>query len=93
MLDPQYTLRIEYCTPCDYQAETLAVVEEVLGGWAPIIKKIEVVPRAWGMFEVALNDELIFSVWTGERHPEPGEITAILRDRLGPEMPGFVRSA
>jgi selT/selW/selH-like putative selenoprotein len=93
MLDPQHTLRIEYCAPCSYQSEALAVVDELLSGWAPIVKEVEVIPRAWGMFEVTLNDELIYSLWTVQRHAEPGEITALIRDRLGPEMPGFVRSA
>lgn len=33
-----------------------------------------------------LDDELIFSKATLKRHAEPGEVAALVRDRLGPEI-------
>ena len=43
-------------------------------------------PSSGGRFEVTLDDELIFSKAALKRHAEPGEITAIVRDRIGPEI-------
>jgi selT/selW/selH-like putative selenoprotein len=45
------------------------------------------VPAANGRFEVTLDGELIFSKAALGRHAEPGEIVAIVRDRIGPEIP------
>jgi selT/selW/selH-like putative selenoprotein len=43
------------------------------------------VPSSKGRFEVTLDGELIFSKAALGRHAEPGEIVALVRDRLGPE--------
>lgn len=56
-------------------------------GWAPIIATIELVPSSNGRFEVMLDGELIFSKASLKRHAEPGEVAAIVRERLGPEIP------
>ncbi|MER3452739.1 MAG: hypothetical protein C4344_03440, partial [Acidimicrobiia bacterium] len=45
---------------------------------------VELVPSSKGRFEVTLDGELIFSKAALGRHAEPGEIAAIVRDRLGP---------
>lgn len=55
-------------------------------GWAPIIASIDLLPSSKGRFEVMLDDELIYSKATLGRHAEPGEIAALVRDRLGPEI-------
>ena len=43
-------------------------------------------PSSKGRFEVTLDGELIFSKASLGRHAEPGEIAAIVRDRIGPEI-------
>jgi selenoprotein W-related protein len=58
-----------------------------LTGWAPIIETIELIPASKGRFEVTLDGELIFSKAALGRHAEPGEVAAIVRDRVGPEVP------
>ena len=59
----------------------------MLQGWAPIITTLDQIPSSKGRFEVMLDDELIFSKAALKRHAEPGEVIALLRDRLGPEIP------
>ena len=56
-------------------------------GWAPIIETIEMIPSSKGRFEIILDGDLIFSKAALGRHAEPGEITTIVRARLGPEIP------
>jgi selenoprotein W-related protein len=58
----------------------------VLAGWAPIVTALELVPSSQGRFEVTLDDELVFSKAALGRHAEPGEIVALLRARIGPEI-------
>lgn len=58
----------------------------MLEGWAPHVESLELVPSSGGVFEVTLDGELVFSKAALGRHAEPGEIGALLRDRLGPEV-------
>lgn len=58
----------------------------MLNGWAPIITDLVLVPASKGRFEVTLDGELIFSKAALGRHAEPGEVTALVRDRIGPEV-------
>jgi selenoprotein W-related protein len=44
------------------------------------------IPSSNGRFEVTLDDELIFSKADLGRHAEPGEVVALVRDRIGPEI-------
>ena len=57
-----------------------------MNGWAPIIEKIELLSSSKGRFEVTLDDELIYSKADLGRHAEPGEVVALVRDRLGAEI-------
>jgi len=59
-----------------------------LEAWGPYVASLELVPSSGGVFEVTLDSELVFSKAALGRHAEPGEITALLRDRLGPEASG-----
>jgi selenoprotein W-related protein len=63
------------------------LTDELLRGWAPIIETIQLIPSSNGRFEVSLDDQLIFSKKALGRHAEPGEIAAIVRERVGAEIP------
>jgi selenoprotein W-related protein len=65
----------------------VGLTDELLQGWAPIIASIDLLPSSKGRFEVVLDGELIFSKAALGRHAEPGEIAAIVRERIGPEIP------
>ena len=43
-------------------------------------------PDGKGRFEVTLDGELIFSKAELGRHAEPGEVVALARERMGPEI-------
>ena len=58
----------------------------MLSGWAPVIAQLDMVPASGGRFEVSLDDELLYSKVSTRRHANPGEIAALLRARLGPEL-------
>lgn len=58
-----------------------------MNAWAPIIEAIDLVPADKGRFEVTVDGELIFSKVVLGRHAEPGEVFALAREKLGPEIP------
>jgi selT/selW/selH-like putative selenoprotein len=51
-----------------------------------VIKDIELLPSSKGRFEVTLDDELIFSKASQGRHAREGEVAALIRERIGPEV-------
>jgi len=65
----------------------VGLTDELLQGWAPVIAAIDLLPSSKGRFEVILDGELIYSKAALGRHAEPGEVAALVRDRLGPEIP------
>lgn len=65
----------------------VGLTDELLTGWAPIIKTIDLIPSSKGRFEVTLDGDLIFSKASLGRHAQPGEIVKIVRERIGPEIP------
>jgi selenoprotein W-related protein len=58
----------------------------VLGGWAPLIADLRLVPASGGRFEVTVDGALVFSKKALGRHAEPGEIADLLRARMGAEV-------
>jgi selenoprotein W-related protein len=42
----------------------------------------EVIPSSGGIFEVSVNDELIFSKKSLGRHAEPGEVKSLLQAKI-----------
>jgi selenoprotein W-related protein len=91
VIKPRHVIKIEYCCPCNYLDRVVVLHEQLLLGWGPIIKSVETQPLSWGMFEVWLDGELIFSKWALERHAEEGEVLDLVRARIGPELSGYLR--
>jgi predicted Rdx family selenoprotein len=53
-----------------------------------VIADLTMQPSSKGRFEVMLDDELIFSKAALGRHAKPGEITGLVRKRIGAEVTG-----
>jgi selenoprotein W-related protein len=53
-----------------------------------VIARLDLIPSSGGRFEVSLDDELLYSKASTHRHADPGEIAALFRSRLGPELLG-----
>ncbi len=51
-----------------------------------MIAQLEMVPSSGGRFEVSLDGELLYSKAATRRHANPGEVVALFRARLGPEV-------
>ena len=55
--------------------------------WAPIIASIDLRPSKGGAFEVMVDDDLVFSKKELKRHANPGEVAALVEQRLGAPIP------
>jgi selenoprotein W-related protein len=61
----------------------VGLADELLSGWAPIIRDIRLVPSSKGRFEVTLDGDLIFSKASLGRHAEAGEVARLVEQRIG----------
>lgn len=64
----------------------MSLADELLSGWAPILRGVELFSGTKGRFEVTLDGELIFSKASLQRHANPGEVSAEIERRLGPRL-------
>lgn len=68
-------------------------MEELLGNYQHIIDELNLITSSGGAFEVRVNDELIYSKKTIQRrHAEHGEILAMFREIVGPDVPTYPKS-
>lgn len=72
-------LTIEYCVSCNYYPRAAGLAEQLEKqfGLRPVLVK-----GSGGVFEVAFENELLFSKRQAHRFPEPGEVEAKLEARL-----------
>ena len=71
-------ITIKYCVPCDYSDYALRLTKELIKNYKHNINRHILETGSKGIFDVKVNDEIIFSKKKLERYPEPGEISRIL---------------
>ena len=69
-------IRIEYCMEWNYEPKALSLREELKSKFD--IFRFEMIESDGGVFEVELNDQLIFSKKNLERFPKDNEIIEII---------------
>lgn len=66
------------------------MADELLGSYQHIIEELRFITSSGGAFEVHINDDLIYSKKTIQRrHAEPGEVLAMFREIVGPDVPTY----
>ena len=89
MQKPLINVTIQYCASWNYTPRAVSLTEQILSERVIeyFVADWKLIPSFGGVFEVTVNDELVFSKKTLKRHAEEGEIRdAILKvlDTLRP---------
>ena len=90
MINPEHRVTIEYCVPCGYRERAVAEAGEILRHWAPILVGLELKTGTKGIFDVTVDDELVFSKGESKRFPEPGELVRRLEPKLGQSLDAYL---
>jgi selenoprotein W-related protein len=61
------------------------MAQELLTTFDSDLSRVSLVPGSGGIFEVRLNDEVIFARKAAQRFPESKELKQLIRDRIAPE--------
>lgn len=75
-------ISIEYCTSWGYLARAVALSEKVLNEHKLNIADLTIIPSQGGVFEIRVEDMLLFSKTELGRFPEDGEAEEIIRNAL-----------
>ena len=78
-------IEIVYCSQCRWLLRAGWTAQELLTTFAAELGEVALVPGGSGIFEVWLNDELIWSRKEQGRFPELKELKQRIRDRIAPE--------
>lgn len=75
-------LTIEYCTSWAYLARAVALSRTILKEHEDTVSELTLIPSHGGVFEISLNDELLFSKKELDRYPEKGEVEDLIREKI-----------
>lgn len=76
-------IRIEYCTSWGYISRAVALAEKLLNEHKNDIEELTIIPSSGGVFEISMNEELLFSKKELNRFPEDDEAENIIKDKIG----------
>jgi selenoprotein W-related protein len=78
-------VEIRYCTQCRWILRAGWLAQELLSTFDTELGEVALVPGTGGVFEVRVDDELIWSRMEKGRFPEAKEIKQRVRDRVAPD--------
>ena len=77
-------IQIEYCTQCRWLLRAAWMAQELLTTFQNEIGELALIPGAGGVFEVRVEEEIIWSREKEGRFPEIKELKQLIRDRIAP---------
>ncbi|MBV9329253.1 MAG: Rdx family protein [Chloroflexi bacterium] len=73
---------ITYCAECGYEPQTLSLAEALMKAFTHELTSIELVPWYEGSFDVAINGELVHSMYREGGFPDNSTIVAAVKKQL-----------
>jgi len=82
---PSPRVEITYCTQCKFLLRASWFAQELLTTFGNELGEVALRPSSGGIFEIALDGEIVTSNREGRPMPEVGEVKRSLRDRIAPD--------
>jgi selenoprotein W-related protein len=79
---PGVKVTITYCAECGYEPQTLSLTEALMKAFTHQLTSIELVPWYEGSFDVAINGELVHSMYREGGFPDNSTIVAAVKKQL-----------
>ncbi len=78
-------IEIEYCSQCRFILRAAWMAQELLMTFGDDLGEVALIPGSGGIYEIRLEDEVLWNKQQQGRYPEPKEIKQRVRDRIDPE--------
>lgn len=69
----------------------MSAITDLLTHYQHVISELRVVTGAKGIFDVAVDDQVIYSKHETGRHAEPGEVLELFSEFVGADVPRYER--
>ena len=79
---PSVKVTITYCAECGYEPQTLALTEALMKEFTHQLTAIELVPWYEGSFDVAVNGELVHSMYRDGGFPDHSTVINAVKKRF-----------
>ena len=76
---------IQYCIQCRWLLRAAWMAQELLTTFETELGEVALIPGTGGIFEVRVNDTLIWSRAAQGRFPDLKELKQLVRDQVAPE--------
>jgi selenoprotein W-related protein len=83
-LPPRARVEIRYCTQCRWLLRSAWMAQELLTTFEADLREVALAPGTGGIFEVHIDDELVWSRREQGRFPDIKELKQLVRDRVAP---------
>jgi selenoprotein W-related protein len=80
-----HNIEITYCTQCRWLLRAAWLAQELLTTFEQDLAGVTLKPGSNGIFEISLNQKLLFSRKEAGRFPEAKEVKQLVRDCIDPE--------
>ncbi len=84
-MNRQPRIEILFCNQCRWLLRSAWMAQELLTTFPAEIGEVAMVPGSGGVFEIRVNDDLIWSRKTEGRFPDIKELKQLVRDRIAPQ--------
>ena len=81
----QNHITIEYCTMCRWTLRAFWMAQELLQTFPDEIQEMRLRPATGGIYNIYVNDELLFSRKGEGRFPDIKELKQMVRDKISPD--------
>ena len=82
---PRPRVAIHYCTQCRWLLRAAWMSQELLTTFVTELGEVALVPGTGGIFEIWVDDTLLWSRANTGRFPEITELKQLVRDKVAPE--------
>ena len=69
----------------------MSAARDLIHDYQHVIDELTFVTGAKGVFDVVVDDELLYSKHATGRHAEPGEVLGLFRERYAADVPVYER--
>lgn len=78
------SVKIKYCTQCGWLLRTSWMAQELLHTFQNEINELTLIPTTGGVFEISVNDKLVWSRKESDGFPEIKILKRLVRDVIAP---------
>jgi len=77
-------VEIFYCKKCRWLMRSTWMAQEILATFDEELSEVALIPGTGGIFEIKVNDKLLWSLKDEGRFPDIKELKKLLRDKIAP---------